>query len=115
MRRDVACHIGRAAQVGADDVGTIVALRDDDALLVDNADDTAGWKSRQTEGVLEAFELRSYRQHRAYAARFVLDRSRQRNHPSVVDAGAKHFADRALLSRHGLLEVAAVAAVDAID
>ncbi len=104
-----------AAQIGADDVRAIVALSDDDAFLVDDADDTAGWKPRQAERVLEVLQLGADRQHRADAAGLVLDRSRQRNHPSAVDAGAKHFADCPLLSRHGLLEIAAVAAVDAID
>jgi hypothetical protein len=113
LRRDVARDALRSAEVAADPVRAVDALRNDDAFLVDDAHDAAGGEPLDPERVLEVREPGADGQNSAHAAVVILDRSRDRDDPFAKRAGEDHVADRRTLAGQRLQEVFAIAGVEA--
>ena len=100
---------GGIAEIAADPVRAIDAVRDHDQVLVDDADHAAGRELRGGQGVLETLKPRADGKHGAQPAVGVDDRTRDRDDPFVAGARSNEFADRMVVSCENLLEVVAIA------
>jgi hypothetical protein len=100
---------GGIAEIAADPVRAINAVRDDDQVLINDPNHAATRESHGVQGVLESIKPRSDGKHGAQPAFGVEDRTRERNYPLIARARSNDAAHGLIASCDDLLQIVAVA------